>query len=191
MESLQAATQTTRSVPKIIMLVGMPGSGKSTFAASLEASSGWLVVSSDLLREKKGQFEDALGGATTTRELQRRRVVVDRCSVAPIERERLMGLMHQPVASDIHAVFFDKTIEDCRVMLAARKDHPTISHERGASRGRRIIESFAKRLVAPTPAEGFGEVISVRSHSEAENLLRRYGAEPIPVESTILKVTCM
>ena len=65
---------------KILVLVGLPGSGKSTFAASLERA-GWLVCSSDLLRSRKGAFDAELGKISKPSAIAKRRIVVDRCNV--------------------------------------------------------------------------------------------------------------
>jgi len=157
------------------------GSGKSTFATSL-GRAGWLVVSSDELRSKKGEFALQLGIATKPPNLAKRKVVVDRCSVDPTERRILLDLMHSPTPGSIHAVYFDRPLEDCKVSVCNRKEHPTIGQRMGTLRMRRVVDSFAKRLSLPTISEGFGRIEVVHSHEEGEVYLRSLGVAPIVVK---------
>jgi atypical dual specificity phosphatase len=155
-------------------------SGKSNFAASL-AAAGWLVVSSDAHRAVKGSFDAAIGTAAKPRALVVRGMVVDRCSVAPAERRRLLDLMHCPPPGDITAVFFNKSASDCAAQVLTRKGHPTLSGDRGMASCTSVVRGFLNRLVPPETSEGFGAVDVVTSHEESDALLAALGVAPLPL----------
>jgi atypical dual specificity phosphatase len=166
---------------KIFMLVGVPGSGKSTFSASLE-QAGYKTISSDNLRSKKGAFDETLGFHAKPSQLAKCGIVVDRCCVAPEERKRLLELMHNPSADDITVVYFNKDIEDCKMQVCSRKNHPTISNDNNNARG--IVDSFAKKLVPPKLSEGYGRIEVVESYEQGETFLRSIGITPIEATSS-------
>lgn len=171
---------------KIIMLVGIPGSGKTTFATSLEQSGGYKVISSDALRDKKGAFDETLGIYSKPSQLAKCGIVVDRCCVAVEERKRLLGLMYNPSPKDVTVVFFNKDLEDCKMQVCSRKNHPTISNEK--NNGRSIVDGFAKKLVVPKTSEGFGHVETINTYEQGEAFLRSIGVSPIEaVCSTSIK----
>jgi len=152
------------------------GSGKSTFASSLERS-GWKVISSDALRSKKGEFDNMVGYWTRPVSLVKTRVVIDKCLVSAEERRALQQLMHVPDPSDVCAVYFDKSVEDCRVNVCSRVNHPSIPGGDGVH-AKRIVEGFSKKLEAPTADEGFGRIEIIQSHDQSDELVRLLGAEP-------------
>lgn len=169
--------------PKILVLVGVPGSGKSTLADSFK-TSGWAVVSSDLLRSRKGAFEDELGRASKPTKLASQCLVVDRCSVTKQDRKQLLQNMFSPAPSEVWAVYFDKNVEECKINVSSRKDHPTISAERGPAACGRIVESFSKALSPPTTDEGFARVITITSHEESDQFLRSFGLESVAKDTS-------
>jgi len=169
---------------KIFMLVGVPGSGKSTFASSLQ-TVGYKVISSDELRVHKGAFDEQLGIFSKPSQLIKCGIVIDRCCVTKEERARLLGIMHNPSPNDITVIFFNKSVEDCKMEVCSRKGHPTISKDKN---GRKIVDGFVKKLVEPTLSEGFGRVEVVTSHEESEVFLRSLGITPVEaVSSTSIK----
>ena len=85
--------------------------------------------------------------------------------------------MHAPLPKDVACVYFEADVDACIARVAAREDHPTIP--RGHGEG--IVRSFAECLEPPTVDEGlYARVEVVRSHEDAEALLRRWGAYEVP-----------
>ena len=175
-EQLKRRAGARKSAPRHVVLVGLPGSGKSTFAAALARHGGdrapgaWAVASQDDLgRRACVQLVGRSAG--------RRRLVLDRCNVAAAERrEWVHGLMHAPPRDDVACVYFEADVDACIARVAAREDHPTIP--RGHGEG--IVRSFASHLEPPTVDEGlYARVEVVRSREDADALLRRWGAYPI------------
>ena len=143
----------------IVLLVGLPGSGKSTWAAR----QGATAISSDAIRELLA--DDATDQSiharvfSTIRYLLRQRLAIGR-PVTYIDATHLTPAERRPYARiaewygcDLEAVFFDVPVSVCI--------------ERNRSRGRVVpeeaIQAMAEKLRAPSKEEGFARVRVVRT----------------------------
>jgi predicted kinase len=147
----------TREKPRVILLIGLPGSGKSTWA---EGKNG--VLSSDALRELLIDDPDnqtihalvfrVLRDLLKRRlELQRPVTFIDATNLTPRERApyfKLAAAFH----AEVDAVFFDVPADLCI--------------KRNGSRTRvvpaDVIRKMAARLIPPTRSEGFSRITVVR-----------------------------
>jgi len=188
-------------VPTLVLTVGLPGSGKSTFARALAKAGGWTVLDSDEIGGRAA-FEDAIGtacrapkgaaagggGATT-----RHGVLVDRCNVRTTDRKRVLELA-QPLlphgSSSPVALYFAADAATCIERVAKRTDHPSIPY----GRGRPAVDSMAKALEVPAPPKAASGVdapgvfdaeglrwITLRTAEEVNALLISWGASAIEV----------
>mmetsp|Transcript_59951 Transcript_59951/g.130029 ORF Transcript_59951/g.130029 Transcript_59951/m.130029 type:complete len:1381 (-) Transcript_59951:223-4365(-) len=155
-----------RRTPQCLLLVGLPGAGKSTFAQALE-QSGWTRATQDE-QGRRGCADLVKRTAPLVRQ-GRAQLVVDRCHVSRAERQEWLDILAP--AGQVTCIFFDCAAAVCKSRVALRTDHPTIR----AGGGGRIIDEQAKRLEAPAKEEGFAAVEVVRSLDEAQSLLRRFG----------------
>ena len=132
-----------KQAPKLLVLAGLPGCGKSTFAKLLEASDPqqWLHADSDVLRR---EMESVVGRASAGR--NPKRVIVDKCNVEPRDRRLWPQLAHQPPVNDCMLVVFDVDVEECCKRVVDRVGHPTI--QAGQPNAAAIVRSFAKRWSA-------------------------------------------
>jgi predicted kinase len=140
--------------PRIILAVGLPGSGKSTYFANLGAHA----ISSDAIRLQLADDEsDQTIHArvfATARYLLRQRIAlqrpityVDATNLTRRDRRPFIKLA-QKHACDIEALFFDIPLEVCRA--------------RNSSRSRlvpdQVLDRMAAKLAPPSIEEGFNRI---------------------------------
>ncbi len=144
----------------LTLLVGIPGSGKSTFVAS-NKKENQVVLSSDAIRKEllsgeEDQSNNKLIFATLyarAREflLQGKDVVLDATNISVFERKRVLSNF-----VDLHlkrvAVVFETPVEVC-VERDAKRDRTV---------GRDVIEKYVKRYQKPSKREGFDEIVFVK-----------------------------
>ena len=142
---------------KVILLVGLPGSGKSTYVAA----KGWPVLSSDdtrrlLLDDMRDQTSNRSVFALLRRllrlrlELGRPLTCVDATSLTPAERRPYIKTA-QMYGADIEALFLDTPVEVCKQRNQARAR--IVPDE--------VMDRFAAKLRVPRLDEGFTNVTTI------------------------------
>lgn len=139
---------------KIVIAVGLPGSGKSTYFAQL----GVHAISSDAIRVQLADDESnqsihkqvfAAVRYLLRQRLELRRPVtyVDATSLTIKERRPYLRIARE-YGCEIEALYFDVPLEVCKA--------------RNAARGRVVpdaaMDAMALKLIRPTTAEGFHNV---------------------------------
>lgn len=143
-----------KRLPRLLVLVGLPGSGKSTWAMQ----QGLPTISSDAIREL---LADDVTDQTihrqvfqTIRFLVRQRLAIGR-PVTCVDATHLTPRERRPYfrirGCRVEAVFFDVPVELCQQRNAARQR--VVPPD--------VIERMAARLVKPARREGFSKVWTV------------------------------
>ena len=159
----QPATATTTALarlrPRIIVLVGLPGCGKTTFVERLRAP----VLSSDHIRRLLADDENNQlihnRVFATIRYLLRHRLAIgrpityiDATHLTPSERRPYI-ILGQIYNCSVEALYFDVPVEVCK--------------QRNRQRARvvpeEVIDRMAARLVPPSKKEGFSRIWVVRA----------------------------
>lgn len=146
------------------MLVGLPGSGKSTFSDLLLTSDYKIkILNQDNMGRKK--CEDELLKSIKEFDI----VVLDRTNYTKEDRENWIKLtMLNP--SNCLCIFFKTDKILCINRVKNRENHPTI--KKGS--GERIINDIEKKLEEPSKEEGFSEIIYLQDTEDVANYLKRW-----------------
>jgi predicted kinase len=142
---------------RIVVLVGLPGSGKSTYVEQLGAA----VLSSDTIRKLLADDEtiqtihdrvfQTLRYLLRHRlELRRPVTYIDATNLTPQERRPYIGI-GKTFGCTLEAVYFDVPLAVCRERNRARRR--VVPEE--------ALDSMAAKLVPPSEAEGFDVVKTI------------------------------
>jgi predicted kinase len=145
------------SAMRIVVLVGLPGSGKSTYLAQLGVSG----LSSDAIRnlladdETDQTIHDRV--FQTLRYLLRQRLAIgrpatyiDATNLTVEERRPYIGI-GKAYGCDVEAVFFDVPLEVCRARNARR--HRVVPED--------AMAKMSAKLAPPGSEEGFSRVTAI------------------------------
>jgi atypical dual specificity phosphatase len=157
-------------LPKLIILVGLPGSGKSYFSKHLQStnSNKIIIVSQDDLGTKaacENLLIKSIKGNKT--------VIVDKCN--PTIKDRQYWVTYAMLnKKDVLVIFFDFPKEECIKQVKNRIGHPTIKF----GRGEKIVDTFHKQLEKPMDDEGFKKVVTISTFTKCNEILKKFGCDP-------------
>ena len=129
----------------LVVLTGLPGSGKSLLAAQLRAR-GFSLVCQDSLGSRQA-CEDAV----TDLMKRGRRCVVDRCNHTNQQRDLWVDLMKKNAPKDKNAValvlHLDADVETCKQRVLQRKNHKTLPP---VPASKAVVDDFQRKFEDPS-----------------------------------------
>lgn len=145
------------NIPRLIMLVGIPGSGKTTYAMEfLKLNMKTVYLSSDKIREELWGDESVQGDNNEIFTLMQNRaiealnngmnVIYDATNVTRKDRSYIISLCPEFVKIEAHIIW--APIETCIERDAARD----------RTVGKAVIDKMLKRFQPPFYDEGFDEI---------------------------------
>lgn len=145
--------------PKFIMLVGIPGSGKTTYATILTLVTDAIHLSSDGIRAELYGDEATQGNPSEVFEIMHKRtlealasgfdVIYDATNITRKDRASIISKLPEHVRIECHVM--QTPIEIC-----IKRDF-----ERTRSVGKHVIDRMFKRFQAPEYDEGFDSIAYV------------------------------
>ncbi len=156
-------TKLNVKLPPIIMMVGYPASGKSTFSKAMADTSNSITrINQDEMGRKESESlagrTKAIGGT----------IVLDRCNLTVKERKEWLSIMHNRKA---WCLYYTVPWEECRWRITKRDHHPSIKPGGGV----RMMEGLRDTIEPPTTGEGFDQVIELKGIEQANQLLKEWG----------------
>lgn len=156
--------------PKAFILVGLPGSGKSTFSEHLRLYIPNMVYIN----------QDILGRKEVTRLVSKHCkdssfVVIDRCNLTKADRKEWLSYFTDPV----WCIQFKILPEECYYRIEHRKNHPTLQGKGGIS----VVKMLLSKYEPVDNNEGFERIIDIESETFLNYVLTSWKMAPIEISN--------
>lgn len=141
---------------RVIILIGLPGSGKSTIAQN------WFPNYVRINQDELGSRDEC--AKKMGRALEHKKdVIIDRVNNTIQQRSYWLNLAKNYGAESIIGIYLDVSAEECISRIYLRKNHPTIPFEMNLDKKRQIVYSFEKQTEFPSLQEGFSSIVITRN----------------------------
>lgn len=158
--------------PVLVILVGAPGSGKSTFCEQVMRSSSrpWVRVCQDTIGNgKAGNKAQCLTSATRALK-DGKSVFIDRCNLDRDQRLDFMKLADGPQI-DVHAVVLDLPAKLCISRSVKRTGHEgNLQGGKAAA----VVNRMLQKKEMPKLSEGFNRITFCQSDSDVKDAINTY-----------------
>lgn len=134
----------------MVLLVGLPGSGKSTIA--LAHYKDFVRINQDELGSRDACVAKLLEAIESGKD-----TIIDRCNTDIRQRSTWIKLAKHYGVTEVECINVTTAPNDCYLRAIKRKDHPTIKNLT-PMKIRSIIHKFDKGYEPPTFAEGFTKI---------------------------------
>lgn len=144
------------------MMIGIPGSGKSTFAKLLAKKNGYAIISTDSVRLLNPFWEEPLIWPEVYRRCAEaiancEDAIFDATNVTPKVRKRFVDeVQKHGVKVEMIAYYFDTPWEVCYERVVKRNQEPNVHHIPAD-----IVQGYGERIIFPTFEEGFSTIYRI------------------------------
>ncbi|KAK9520534.1 hypothetical protein VZT92_020414 [Zoarces viviparus] len=161
----------TSSRPEVIVAVGFPASGKSTFFQTHVIPKGYVYVNRDTL----GSWQSCVSACERALK-EGRSVVVDNTNPDPESRKRYVDVA-KAAGVQCRCFHFSASLEQAKHNNRFREMVP--SDSKHVKVNDMIFHSYKKHFVAPALPEGFSEILQIHfvpnfKDSQSETLFRQF-----------------
>ena len=156
--------------PFMLLLVGIPGSGKSTFATCLVDGKPWMYVRVN---------QDSLGNRSACEELAKKAIadgkcpIIDRCNFNKQQRKNFLDIAAK-AGVPVDGVVFRYPMALCVRRCQTRHDHETIDPRDAQGIVQRMSEQFTPPLMSSVQEESFRSLKTVANVSTFHNVLMEF-----------------
>lgn len=160
----------TQFEPFLLLLVGIPGSGKSTFASSLEEALPWkyVRVNQDTLGTRQ-----ACEAAARQALQQHKCPVIDRCNFNIKQRQPFLDVAKE-CSVPVDCVVFNYSLDTCVARCQQRKAHETIVPAQAPAICQRMMRGFLPPLPTRVNREGFRALREIKDLEASNDLVMEY-----------------
>jgi len=148
----------------LIMLIGLPCSGKSTFSQKLLLTYKNIIhINQDELgREDCEEIFSSNAKSDCT-------IILDRCNLTQKERKEWLNCYKQLTQKKIVAICYNYDVNICIERAKNRHNHPTLS-----GGGDKLIRQLATKFEIPTEKEGFDQIMIVNDEESLKKLEKKF-----------------
>ena len=143
---------------KLVILIGPPGSGKTTHAILHHVSYGFARISQDMHEGDRKRTMNTYQMHIDSKY----DIVLDRCNMSKKQRKEWIKIA-KDAGYTIEAVQLVVPREVCVERMMTREGHETIPNTMDPNKMEDIVRSFNQDLEPPTLDEGFSKITIMRN----------------------------